>query len=58
MGGEIATIGSDAHAPEAVGQHFKQALALAEAAGFERLCYFKGHEPVFEPIEKMAAALR
>ena len=58
MGGEIATIGSDAHAPEAVGQHFKAALELARTAGFERLCYFEGRRPVFEPIDKMMAALR
>lgn len=35
------TIGSDAHRPEAVGQHFDHALALLRRIGFREICYFR-----------------
>ena len=35
------TLGSDAHRPDSVGQHFSQAYAAIRAAGFELLCYFE-----------------
>jgi histidinol-phosphatase (PHP family) len=41
MGGELLTLGSDAHRPEHVAHRFDEALALARAAGFTRLCTFE-----------------
>jgi histidinol-phosphatase (PHP family) len=41
LGGEILLVGSDAHAPEAVGAGLDQALETAESAGFRRLATFK-----------------
>ena len=40
MGGELLTLGSDAHRPEHVAYRFEDALALARAAGFSRVCTF------------------
>jgi histidinol-phosphatase (PHP family) len=37
LGGEILTLGSDAHAPSAVGAHLDLAMEIARAAGFEHL---------------------
>lgn len=45
LGGEILTVGSDAHAPEAVGSHLEVAVDMAKAAGFKRLTTF-GHRQV------------
>jgi histidinol-phosphatase (PHP family) len=44
LGGEILTIGSDAHRPEAVGAHFDAALEMARAAGFTRLARFESRQ--------------
>lgn len=41
MGGELLTLGSDAHRPEHIAYRFGDALALARAAGFERVCTFE-----------------
>ena len=35
------TLGSDAHRPDQVGQHFTQVLGLLEELGFESLAYFQ-----------------
>jgi histidinol-phosphatase (PHP family) len=41
LGGEILTLGSDAHSPAAVGSHLDVAMEMAKAAGFERLATFR-----------------
>jgi histidinol-phosphatase (PHP family) len=41
LGGEILTVGSDAHTPAAVGADLDVAMAMAAAAGFERLATFR-----------------
>lgn len=41
MGGDLLTLGSDAHRPGHVAHRFDDALALARAAGFTRLCTFE-----------------
>ena len=41
LGGEILTIGSDAHKPEAIGMCLDAALEMARAAGFTRLTTFE-----------------
>jgi histidinol-phosphatase (PHP family) len=41
LGGEILTIGSDAHRPEDVASNFDVALEMAQAVGFKRLATFE-----------------
>lgn len=41
LGGEILTLGSDAHTPDKIGAHFDVALEMARAAGFKRLATFE-----------------
>jgi histidinol-phosphatase (PHP family) len=41
LGGEILTLGSDAHAPSAVGAHIDEAMGMAKAAGFKHLATFR-----------------
>ncbi len=41
LGGEILTLGSDAHTPDRVASHFDVALEIARAAGFEKLAAFE-----------------
>lgn len=47
MGGEILSIGSDAHTVEDIGKNISDAMETAKAAGFTRLCYFKKRKPYF-----------
>lgn len=51
MGGEIISIGSDAHIVEDIGKNISDALETAKAAGFTRLCYFKKRKPYFINID-------
>jgi histidinol-phosphatase (PHP family) len=41
LGGEILTLGSDAHSPTAVGADLDLALEIAKAAGFQHLARFR-----------------
>lgn len=45
LGGELLTIGSDAHRPEDVGSGLEEGLALARACGFTQVCWYEHHEP-------------
>lgn len=47
MGGEIITIGSDAHSPEYLAYGFNQAEKLLLECGFEYYCLFKNRKPDF-----------
>jgi len=47
LGGEIITVGSDAHRPEHIGYHFDDARALLDAAGFTAITCFEARKPVF-----------
>ena len=49
LGGRIVTLGSDAHAPERVGQHAHRALALIKDI-FGHVCTFEGRNPVFHKL--------
>ncbi len=49
-GGEILSIGSDAHCPDDIGKGVKTGIEIAAAAGFERLAYFKNRCPEFLKI--------
>ena len=51
LGGEIITIGSDAHRPEDLGYGFNEALALLKSLNYEYYCIFKKRNPVFIRIE-------
>lgn len=53
LGGEIITIGSDAHKPEHVGHRFKEILHLLKAIGFRYLATFSEKEPTFHSLEKL-----
>jgi histidinol-phosphatase (PHP family) len=41
LGGEILTLGSDAHSPGGVGAHIDLAVEIAQSAGFEHLATFR-----------------
>jgi len=47
LGGEIITIGSDAHTPEHIGYDFKKVPDILKSAGFEYLTIFKNRKPEF-----------
>jgi len=52
LGGKILVLGSDAHRPEDVGQHFDRARSLALEAGFDRLARFERRRVVdWIPLE-------
>ncbi|GAB2720082.1 histidinol-phosphatase HisJ family protein [Paenibacillus thermoaerophilus] len=50
LGGEIVTIGSDAHIAEHIAHHFAEGHELLRAAGFTALTTFEAGKPVFVPI--------
>lgn len=50
LGGEIITVGADAHRPEHVGYDFEEAGQLLEACGFRYYTEFRGRKPVFHRI--------
>ncbi|MFD2130573.1 histidinol-phosphatase HisJ family protein [Pseudogracilibacillus auburnensis] len=52
-GGEILTIGSDAHEAEHVAHRFKETLQLLESIGFEYITTFTNKEPTFHPIKQI-----
>lgn len=47
MGGEILTLGSDAHCAEDLGKGIAAGMTLAQEAGFGYVCYFEKRKPVF-----------
>ena len=47
LGGEILTIGSDAHSPEHVATSFSRAAAVLEACGFRYYTVYEGRKPRF-----------
>lgn len=50
LGGEILSVGSDAHTVEDLGKGVADGAEIAKAAGFDHLCYFKRRKPVFIEI--------
>lgn len=50
LGGEIVTIGSDAHTPDRIGDRYADACALLRAAGLKYVCTFTDHVPAFHTI--------
>lgn len=49
-GGEIVTVGSDAHAPGDVGKGVREACALLGAHGFRYACTYEKHRPEFHSL--------
>ncbi|MBQ8314697.1 MAG: histidinol phosphate phosphatase, partial [Lachnospiraceae bacterium] len=47
LGGQIITIGSDAHKAQNVGAYIKEAVEIIKNAGFEEITLFKMREPFF-----------
>lgn len=47
LGGEIITIGADAHSPEKIGYDFDRAAQVLRECGFEYYTIFKGRKPEF-----------
>lgn len=47
LGGEILSIGSDAHKTADLGKGIIEGIEMAKAAGFRYTAYFKHHEPKF-----------
>ncbi|MCX7922898.1 MAG: histidinol-phosphatase HisJ family protein [Clostridia bacterium] len=52
LGGEIITIGSDAHASEHIGYNFDLVKANLLELGFKYTTHFERRKPVFDKIEK------
>lgn len=50
LGGEIITIGSDAHGPELVGCAVREGQKLLRECGFTRFCTFRRREPVWHTL--------
>ncbi|MGI6677639.1 MAG: histidinol-phosphatase HisJ family protein [Dehalobacterium sp.] len=53
LGGEIITVGSDAHAPANIGANFKLAYELLKTAGFNYITQFIARKPYFIEIDKI-----
>ncbi|MEG1988721.1 MAG: histidinol-phosphatase HisJ family protein, partial [Oscillibacter sp.] len=50
LGGEIITLGSDAHSPEFVGCAMEACQALLRECGFTKFCTFTQRQPVWHPL--------
>lgn len=50
LGGEIITIGSDAHNPHSVCEYFDKARDILTALGFQHYCLFEKHVPVYQRL--------
>lgn len=53
LGGEIITIGSDAHKAEHVGHRFDEILAMLVDIGFENIATFTNEEPTLHKITEI-----
>ncbi len=51
-GGEIVTLGSDAHAPQGIGGGFRDACALLEEVGFRYTAVYEKRKPELHRIER------
>lgn len=47
LGGEIITVGSDAHAPADIALDFDKACEILKACGFQYYCIFQSHMPEY-----------
>ena len=51
LGGEVVTVGSDAHAPDAVAAHIPEAYRLLREAGWRCVAVFRARAPHFISLE-------
>jgi histidinol-phosphatase (PHP family) len=51
LGGEIITVGADAHVPDAVGYDFEKLSGILSDAGFKYFTVFEKRKPTFIKIE-------
>lgn len=51
LGGEIITVGTDAHKPEDVGAHLDDGYAMLREAGFKYYTLFHARKPEFIPLD-------
>lgn len=51
LGGEILTLGADAHRPQAVAAGFPQALELVRSLGFRWLCVYRRRTPLYCKVD-------
>jgi histidinol-phosphatase (PHP family) len=50
LGGEIVTVGSDAHAPKNIAQHFSEAYEILRQLGIRYITRFERRKPIFQKI--------
>ena len=50
LGGELLTIGSDAHRPQYVGFHFPDAIEMIKSCGFTHLTHYEKRKAVLLPL--------
>jgi len=50
-GGEILTVGSDAHRPDWIGAGFSDAYELLKSLGFRWVCTYRNRKPEFHPLD-------
>lgn len=50
LGGEIITLGTDAHTPEYVGWAIRERQDLLRGCGFRRFCTFEKHRPIWHEL--------
>ena len=50
LGGEILTMGSDAHSPKYVAAHFDEGRDILRSLGFRYICTFEGMKPKFHAL--------
>ena len=50
LGGEILTLGSDAHSPDYVGAHFDEGREILRSLGYRTFCTFERMTPTFHTL--------
>lgn len=50
LGGEIITLGTDAHTPEFVGCAIRERQQLLRQCGFTKFCTFEKRQPIWHPL--------
>ena len=53
LGGEILTLGSDAHGPDYIADHFDYACEVLSSIGFRYVCTFAERKPAFHRITSL-----
>lgn len=51
LGGELVTLGSDAHSTADLGKGIEDGMDLLREAGFRYLAVYEGHRPILLPLE-------